>query len=75
LGLWKYIATAANLKLVIRRSTLFQMIGAFFAMFASDNEHIALMVMTLFLVPSQYAIPVLVFIYDFKEIISRMNQI
>jgi hypothetical protein len=24
--------------------TYFQMIGAFFAMFASDNEHIALMV-------------------------------
>jgi hypothetical protein len=33
-----------SLKLVIRGAPLFQMIGAFFAMFASDNEHIALMV-------------------------------
>jgi hypothetical protein len=50
----EYIATAKFGD--VRPEHLFQMIGAFFAMFASDNEHIALMVnMTSFLVPSQYS--------------------
>jgi hypothetical protein len=39
----EYIATAAKLE-VGHPPDLFQMIGAFFAMFASDNQHIALMV-------------------------------
>jgi hypothetical protein len=41
----EYIATAAKLEVGHPPGApLFQMIGAFFAMFASDNEHIALMV-------------------------------
>jgi hypothetical protein len=39
----EYIATAAKLQ-VGHLEPLFQMIGAFFAMFAIDNQHIALMV-------------------------------
>lgn len=41
----EYIATAAKLEVGHPPGApLFQMIGAFFAMFASDNQHIALMV-------------------------------
>lgn len=41
----EYIATAAKLQVGHPPGApLFQMIGAFFAMFASDNQHIALMV-------------------------------
>ena len=41
----EYIATAAKLEVGHPPGApLFQMIGAFFAMFAADNEHIALMV-------------------------------
>jgi hypothetical protein len=44
-----------NFKLVTR-APLFQMIGAFFAMFASDNEHIALMVNMTSVVSSAFTI-------------------
>jgi flagellar biogenesis protein FliO len=44
-----------NFKLATTR-TLFQMIGAFFAMFASDNEHIALMVNMTSVVSSAFTI-------------------
>jgi hypothetical protein len=52
LGLWEYIATAAKLEVVTPGAPLYQMI-AFFAMFASDNTKIALMVnmMSVFSVP------------------------
>jgi hypothetical protein len=40
----EYIATAAKLEVGHPPEPPFQMIGAFFAMFASDNQHIALMV-------------------------------
>jgi hypothetical protein len=51
----EYIATAAKLQVGHHR-TLFQMIGAFFAMFASDNEHIALMVNMTSVVSSAFTI-------------------
>jgi hypothetical protein len=40
----KYIATTAKLEVGHPPAPLFQMIGAFFSMFTSDNQHIALMV-------------------------------
>jgi hypothetical protein len=68
--LWEYIATAAKLQ-VGTGAPLFQMIGAFFAMFASDNEHIALVNMTS-VVSSTILFPVLVFVDDFEKLISRI---
>jgi hypothetical protein len=45
-----------NFKLATTGAPLFQMIGAFFAMFASDNEHIALMVNMTSVVSSAFTI-------------------
>lgn len=53
----EYIATAAKLQVGHPPGApLFQMIGAFFAMFASDNEHIALMVNMTSVVSSAFTI-------------------
>jgi hypothetical protein len=61
-------ATAAKLEVGHSGAPLYQMIGAFFAMFASDNK-IALMVnmMSVFSVP-YHSIFILVFINHLKKI-------
>jgi hypothetical protein len=46
----------------------------FFAMFASDNEHIALMVNMTSVECLYYTIPVLVFVDDFEKLISRIAE-
>jgi hypothetical protein len=64
----EYIATAQSLSWSSLEHLCFKMIGAFFAMFASDNEHIALMVIFHFVSRCLPLFLFLVFIYDFKEI-------
>jgi hypothetical protein len=54
---------------------LFQMIGAFFAMFASDNQHIALMV-NMTSVFQVHSILFFVFVFhDFEKLVSKFQPL
>ncbi|MBP2284036.1 hypothetical protein H4V97_002354 [Flavobacterium sp. CG_23.5] len=74
----EYIATAAKLEVGHPPGApLFQMIGAFFAMFASDDKHIALMVNMMSVFSSAFTI---LFMYWsstmlLKKLISRFSEI
>ena len=73
----EYIATAAKLEVGHPPGApLFQMIGAFFAMFASDNEHIALMVNMTSVVSSAFTILFLFWSSSMilKKLISRIVE-
>jgi hypothetical protein len=73
----EYIATAAKLEVGHPPGApLFQMIGAFFAMFASDDKHIALMVNMMSVFSSAFTI---LFMYWsstmlLKKLISRFSE-
>jgi hypothetical protein len=73
----EYIATAAKLEVGHPPGApLYQMIGAFFAMFAFDNQHIALMVNMMSVFSSAFTI---LFLYwsssmILKKLISRFSQ-
>ncbi|MFV5691654.1 DUF2723 domain-containing protein [Flavobacterium sp. LT1R49] len=73
----EYIATAAKLEVGHPPGApLFQMIGAFFAMFASDDKHIALMVNMMSVFSSAFTI---LFMYwsstmILKKLISRFSE-
>ena len=74
----EYIATAAKLEVGHPPGApLFQMIGAFFAMFAIDNEHIALMVNMTSVVSSAFTILFLFWSSNLilKKIIGSYNEI
>jgi hypothetical protein len=74
----EYIATAAKLEVGHPPGApLFQMIGAFFAMFAIDNEHIALMVNMTSVVSSAFTILFLFWSSSMilKKIIGSYNEI
>ena len=74
----EYIATAAKLEVGHPPGApLFQMIGAFFAMFAIDKEHIALMVNMTSVVSSAFTILFLFWSSSMilKKIISSYNEI
>jgi hypothetical protein len=74
----EYIATAAKLEVGHPPGApLFQMIGAFFAMFAFDNEHIALMVNMTSVVSSAFTILFLFWSSSMilKKIIGSYNEI
>jgi hypothetical protein len=74
----EYIATAAKLEVGHPPGApLFQMIGAFFAMFAFDNEHIALMVNITSVVSSAFTILFLFWSSSMilKKIIGSYNEI
>ncbi len=74
----EYIATAAKLEVGHPPGApLFQMIGAFFAMFATDDKHIALMVNMMSVFSSAFTI---LFMYWsstmlLKKLISRFSEI
>jgi hypothetical protein len=62
-----------NFKLVTHRSAFISNDWCLFLMFASDNEHIALMVNMTSVVSSAFTIiSVLVFVDDFEKLISRI---
>lgn len=73
----EYIATAAKLEVGHPPGApLFQMIGAFFAMFASDDQHVALMVNMMSVFSSAFTI---LFMYWsstilLKKLISRFSE-
>jgi hypothetical protein len=74
----EYIATAAKLEVGHPPGApLFQMIGAFFSMFAIDNEHIALMVNMTSVVSSAFTILFLFWSSNLilKKIIGSYNEI
>jgi hypothetical protein len=74
----EYIATAAKLEVGHPPGApLFQMIGAFFSMFAIDNEHIALMVNMTSVVSSAFTILFLFWSSNIilKKIIGSYNEI
>ncbi len=74
----EYIATAAKLEVGHPPGApLFQMIGAFFAMFAIDKEHIALMVNMTSVVSSAFTILFLFWSSSMilKKIIGSYNEI
>ena len=74
----EYIATAAKLEVGHPPGApLFQMIGAFFALFAIDNEHIALMVNMTSVVSSAFTILFLFWSSSMilKKIIGSYNEI
>jgi len=74
----EYIATAAKLEVGHPPGApLFQMIGAFFAMFAFDNEHIALMINMTSVVSSAFTILFLFWSSSMilKKIIGSYNEI
>lgn len=74
----EYIATAAKLEVGHPPGApLFQMIGAFFALFAIDNEHIALMVNITSVVSSAFTILFLFWSSSMilKKIIGSYNEI
>jgi hypothetical protein len=74
----EYIATAAKLEVGHPPGApLFQMMGAFFAMFATDNEHIALMVNMLSVFSSAFTILFMFWSSSMilKKIIGRISEI
>jgi Protein of unknown function (DUF2723) len=74
----EYIATAAKLEVGHPPGApLFQMMGAFFAMFAADNEHIALMVNMLSVFSSAFTILFMFWSSSMilKKIIGRISEI
>ncbi|MGL2987402.1 glycosyltransferase family 117 protein [Flavobacterium sp. RSSA_27] len=74
----EYIATAAKLEVGHPPGApLFQMMGAFFAMFATDNEHIALMVNMLSVFSSAFTILFMFWSSSMilKKIIGRISVI
>ena len=73
----EYIATAAKLEVGHPPGApLFQMIGAFFAMFASDNQHIALMVNMTSVFSSAFTILFLVWSSSMilKKLVLRVSE-
>ena len=74
----EYIATAAKLEVGHPPGApLFQMMGAFFAMFATDNQHIALMVNMLSVFSSAFTILLMFWSSSMilKKIIERVSEI
>ncbi|WP_396211049.1 DUF2723 domain-containing protein [Flavobacterium sp.] len=74
----EYIATAAKLEVGHPPGApLFQMIGAFFAMFAFDNEHIALMVNMMSVFSSAFTILFLFWSSNIllRKLISQFSEI
>jgi len=74
----EYIATAAKLEVGHPPGApLFQMIGAFFAMFASDNTHVALMVNMMSVFSSAFTILFLFWSSTMilKKIIAQVSEI
>ena len=74
----EYIATAAKLEVGHPPGApLFQMMGAFFAMFATDNQHIALMVNMLSVFSSAFTILFMFWSSSMilKKIIERVSEI
>ena len=73
----EYIATAAKLEVGHPPGApLFQMIGAFFAMFATDDKHIALMVNMTSVVSSAFTILFMFWSSSIvlKKLISRFSE-